>query len=218
MGRRDPAGEWAGAVAKVKAHLGAGLPGHAPDLAPTPFDRPSVADARGEGCREAAALVLVYPRAGVATTVLTVRSQALRHHPGQVSFPGGALDRGEAVENCALREAHEELGVGPTAVEILGRLSPVYVPPSRFCLNPVLAVTDARPDFRPHPGEVSGLLEADLDRLAHPTAVRREVWRLGGRERKVPFYPVGGHKVWGATGLILSEVAALWQLVRSHSQ
>src|SRR6187397_2909246 len=121
-------------------------PGWAPDL--------PAADAR-----RAAALLLVYPRGNGPTLVLTIRHAGLPHHPGQVSLPGGAIDPGESTEAAALREAHEEIGVTPDEVRIVGALSPLWIPVSNFDVTPLVGVADARPAFRPHPGEVSGLIE-----------------------------------------------------------
>src|SRR6187455_3398664 len=100
-----------------------------------------------DGLRHAAALLLLYPHDGQWHVPLTLRGSTLRHHTGQVSLPGGRLDRGESVEAAALREAHEEIGVAPEAVEVLGSLTPLPIAVSGHLLHPVVGVARARPAF-----------------------------------------------------------------------
>jgi 8-oxo-dGTP pyrophosphatase MutT (NUDIX family) len=172
-------------------------------------------EARANGCREAGALVLLYPVAGEAHTVLTLRSTSLQDHAGQISLPGGGLEVGEDALGAALREAHEEVGIRVDALDILGALTPLFIPPSGFCLSPVVAATPSRPDFRPDGLEVEEVIEvalADLDD-AHR---RVETWDIRGELRRVPYYALGSYKVWGATAMVLSELAALWQEVISE--
>jgi 8-oxo-dGTP pyrophosphatase MutT (NUDIX family) len=162
------------------------------------------------GLRAAAALVLLYPHDdGSLHVPLTVRGDALRHHTGQVSLPGGKVDAGESVEEAALREAEEEVGVAGGAVEILGRLTPLHIPVSGFLVHPVVAVTVSRPDFHPHADEVARLLEVPIARLADPRIVARETRMLprgtGLEPVEVPYFDVEGEKVWGATAMILAE-------------
>src|SRR3954469_6491125 len=86
------------------------------------------------GLRDAAALLLLYPRDGAWHVPLTVRGSRLRKHTGQISLPGGAVDPGESFETTALREAAEELGVVPASVRVLGRLTPLHIPVSGYML------------------------------------------------------------------------------------
>lgn len=165
------------------------------------------------GLRDAAALVLIYPEAGLPHVPLTVRGGGLRHHKGQVSLPGGAVDAGESIEQAALREAAEEVGVDPAGVNTLGRLTPLHIPVSGFLLHPVVGVAARRPSFRPHAGEVARLLEVPVETLRHPAVVRRETRQLrrGGRlvDVDVPYFDVEGEKVWGATAMVLAELMVL---------
>jgi 8-oxo-dGTP pyrophosphatase MutT (NUDIX family) len=173
---------------------------------PRPGWRPgATADYR----RLAAALVLIYPGDG-ATIVLTIRSEALSHHSGQVSLPGGAVADREAVADAALRESSEEIGVDPASVRVLGGLTPLDIPISGFLLHPVVGVTDRRPAFLPADGEVERILEVPVEHLLDPARVGFDHRLRDGVHYDVPFFGVGGEVVWGATAMVLSEF--LWLL------
>lgn len=161
------------------------------------------------GLRPAAALLLVYPDGGRARVALTVRGSELPSHRGQVSLPGGGVREGESLEDAALREAHEEVGVPPDGVQVLGTLSPLHIPVSGFALNPVVGVARARPDFVVDPGEVARLVEVDVERLADPANLRVERWTREGQSYDVPVIRVEGEVVWGATAMVLSEFLEL---------
>jgi len=150
-------------------------------------------------------LILLYPVEGEVYLPLTLRTQDVESHRGQVSLPGGALEEGESFESGALREAEEEVGISAGEVEVLGRLTPLFVPPSGFAVQPVVGAIGRRPDFRPEPAEVARVLETALGRLAEPGVERRD--REDGRE--ILYFPVEGQEVWGATAMILAELLSL---------
>lgn len=181
------------------------------DMAPDLRRRINIDHALAAGCRKGAALLLLYPIDGITHTVLTVRSLSLRSHAGQISLPGGRLDPGETVIEAALREAWEELAIISAEVELLGSLSPMYIPPSNSCLTTIVGATSRRPDFRPHKGEVAELIEIPMDHFVGATNRRLETWNLRGERRQIPFFLFGSHKIWGATGMILSEMGHLWE-------
>ncbi len=162
-------------------------------------------------CRRAGVLVLLYPGDAQAPLhlVLTRRTHAVESHRGQISFPGGSMDPGEDAIAAALREAQEELGVDPAGLTVLGRLSPLYIPPSDFCIYPVVAYAGERPVFVPSPHEVAEVLEVPLAHLLSPATRCEEVWDIRGTPVRVPYYAFGEHKVWGATAMVLCEFLAL---------
>ena len=169
--------------------------------------------------RQAAVLLLLYPHGDDLCLPLTVRSDRLPSHRGEVSLPGGAIDPGEdGPISTALREAHEELGVPPDAVTIWGTLSPLYIPPSNFRITPVVGMIDQTPVLRPNDAEVSAVITVTVRELLDPALVVEEQWTLRGAEVRVPFFAIAGHKVWGATAIVLSEFVARMRGVQSQNE
>ncbi|WP_129630561.1 NUDIX hydrolase [Candidatus Oscillochloris fontis] len=159
--------------------------------------------------RRAAALILLFPQDDHLHLPLTLRTSHLPTHRGQVSLPGGAIDPGDAsAEAAALREAHEELGIDPGMVEVLGCLSSFYIPPSNFMLTPVVGLCAQAPTLQPHPGEVELAFTVALDQLLDPATVVVEEWQMQGVPVRVPYFALAGQKVWGATAIALSELVA----------
>lgn len=204
--------EWERRLDRLQVRLAGPLPGPAilRRLLPENREIKSLEAARAEGCREGGVLLLLYPIERRPHIVLTVRSATLRTHAGQISLPGGRVEPGESIVTAALREAWEELGVRPEAVTVLGRLSSFFIPPSNFCLNPVVGAIPSRPDFEPHTAEVAELIESPVDHFTDPANLRQEQWQFGGESRRVGYYQVGPHKVWGATAMVLAEFVELW--------
>ena len=124
-------------------------------------------------------------------------------------MPGGVIDPGESREQAALREAHEEIGVDPESVRVLGRLTSLEIPVSGFRLHPIVAVTAERPRFVPAPGEVARVLEVDVDHLMNPASLSTRDVVQSGRALTLPAFLVGDVEVWGATAMVLSEFLAL---------
>ena len=183
-------------------------PGLKAQLGMTPNPRPGhqIYTDVEDCCLKAGVLVLLYPRENRFHLVLTRRTDRVDFHKGQISFPGGRQEEGEGLGHAALREAQEELEVDPGSTRILGMLTPLYIPPSNYCIYPVVALTVSRPDFRPSQREVAEVLEIPVDHLLDPQNVKREMWTIRGADVEVPFYVFGEHKIWGATAMVLAEL------------
>ena len=145
--------------------------------------------------------------------MLTLRRHDLNAHAGQVSLPGGRLEPGEKPPEAALREAHEEVGIHPSRVTLLGSLAPLYIPPSDFRVHPFVGWHEQPAVFTPQPDEVAELLEVPLLSLLDASTRREEIWNRRGLELQVPYFSIGRHKVWGATAMILSEFLERVRLV-----
>lgn len=193
----------------VRAAMRRPLPGLAAQIIMAPRPRP-FRPPDGVTVRLAGVLLLLYPIEERLHLVLTVRPTNLEHHGGQISLPGGGWEEGDvSLEETALREAREELGIVTDGLERLGPLTPLYVPPSHNVIHPFVAYLPSRPAFHPDPQEVAALLEVPLDHLLDPATRREEDWTGRGIPLQVPFYAVGEHKVWGATAIVLAEFLAL---------
>ena len=173
-------------------------------MAPYPARiKPETISVEGKDAREAATLVLLYPYLGgkESALVLTVRQPGLRDHSGQVSLPGGSRDGSET----ALREGWEEVGVPAEHPAVLGRLSPIHIPPSGFSVFPVVAALDYLPSFQIQEAEVAALLEVPLSHLLDPATRQTSTRKIGGGAFEAPYFAVDGHEVWGATAMMLAE-------------
>lgn len=156
----------------------------------------------------AAVLVPLVPRPGGVNVLLTRRNEQLRHHPGQVSFPGGRIDPGDAdAIQAALRETREEVGVPAHQVALLGRLLPVATI-SQYVVEPVVARLDPGYRLRLDRGEVSAAFELPLAQVAELASWRRyrPTTPVPGLEMRALDYQ--GHTIWGLTAMILQELAA----------
>jgi 8-oxo-dGTP pyrophosphatase MutT (NUDIX family) len=195
----------------LRARLAETLPGVEAQMrfSPTPPHPGWRAGHFPEDARAAAALLLLYPADSGVALPLTVRASGLLRHAGQISLPGGAVDVGETLAEAALRESAEEIGVDPSAVRVLGELTPVYVLVSGFTLHPIVGITDHRPEFQPAPYEVAEVLEVSLEHLRDASRIR-----MGSRVREgvaieYPYFDLLGHQVWGATAMVLGEFICL---------
>ncbi len=207
-------------IETIKQVLAGPLPGKrgqikmAPNPTNTNFNRWD----KPEHCREAGVLILLYPHTANADTpelhiALTRRTEYPGAHSGQISFPGGRREPGESLQKTALRETAEEVGVLPEKLQVIGQLSSMYTPPSNFCIYPFVAFSATRPTFQLNSREVAELIEAPLGLLANPTIRKKETWHFENfGEREIPFFEIFGHKVWGATAMILSEFLTLLKI------
>ena len=161
--------------------------------------------------RIAGALLLLYPREDRVHVVLTERHSDLPHHPGQISLPGGRAHATEPPRDAALRETHEEIGVAPDRVRVIGALTPLFIFISNFAIHPFVAVTDARPDFMPAAREVESIIEVPLDDVLDPARLQWGKKTRDGYLVDYPFFDLVGHQVWGATAMILGEFSCLFE-------
>lgn len=154
-----------------------------------------------------AAVLIAITRAELPEVILTVRREGLRTHGGQVAFPGGRIDPGEDALAAALREADEELGLDPAAVEVLGTLAP-YRTVTDYLVTPVIGMIDPAPVLAPHEPEVADWFAAPLDFLLDPVNQQRRTTLFRGRDRHYVEILWNGHRIWGATAAMIVNLTA----------
>jgi 8-oxo-dGTP pyrophosphatase MutT (NUDIX family) len=187
-------------VARVVAGLRAAGP-----PSPSPWEPPV-------GAQRSAVLVPLFDEDGDAWVVLTRRSQHLRSHKGEVSFPGGRQDDGETLVEAALREAREEIALDTSGVEIVGELDHLATISSNSSIVPFVGVLPGRPArLVPNPAEVEAVVVVRLDELLQDDVHRTELWQWPGAsgiegERPMHFFDLYGDTVWGATARMLMNL------------
>jgi 8-oxo-dGTP pyrophosphatase MutT (NUDIX family) len=157
------------------------------------------------GRTDAAVLVPLYVRDGKLHAVFTKRREDLRRHPGEISFPGGRYDEGEDdLRATALREAHEEIGLPPDAVEIVGALQPTPTIATGYAVYPFVGMIEPLSTWTLSAREVAEVIELPLNALQSGYARRRLVRR--GLPIRTDTYLVGDKLIWGATARILADL------------
>ena len=156
-------------------------------------------------------LILLYPIKNEIFTVVIQRSDYDGAHSGQISLPGGKHEEEDlSFQATALREAYEETGIVPHSVQIIGELSPLYIPPSNFIVYPFVGYSESRPDFKADPIEVSKIIEFRLFALSDNQArIKRKLSMRNNQEIEVPGFLIDGNFVWGATAMIFSELVSI---------
>lgn len=161
-----------------------------------------------DSARQSAVLIALYPSQDAWNTILIKRPDYDGAHSGQVSFPGGKAEPTDPdLAFTALREANEEVGIEPHGVELIGRLTELYIPASNFMVHPFIGVLGNRPQLRADLHEVRQVLEVGLPHFFKDgIQSETDIAFKNGFKLKAPYYDVQGHVVWGATAMIISEL------------
>ncbi len=142
--------------------------------------------------------------------VLTLRAADI-NHGGQLSFPGGGKEGHETVEETALRESQEEIGLHRQGVEIIGKLTPLYVGHSDNMVTPVVAFLNQPQTFTPNPNEVEEVFSVPITKLIEEHNFVEEEWDLRGTPYHIPFWNIHRVPLWGATAMMMSELVELYK-------
>lgn len=161
------------------------------------------------GYKKSAVCLLLYEKHGEPHFILIKRPDTHRFHAGQIALPGGSCDTNETYEQTALRELFEETGIHIDTQNILGRISPLYIPVSNFYIQPIIAFTTEELKFTLS-REVEQIIEYPLNKLLDESILdETEVTTAGNIKLKTPYFKVQGFVLWGATAMLLSEVKQL---------
>lgn len=170
------------------------------------LDRPVDAVPTFPGARLSAVLIVLRDGVDGAEVLLTRRSMTLRHHKGEISFPGGRVDPGEDPDDAARREAFEEVAMPLDAVEIVGHLQPISTVVSLSFIIPVVGVLRSDPALLPAEAEVDRILWVSLADLVSEHTYREEWWGEPPLDRSIHFFELDDETIWGATARLLRQL------------
>lgn len=181
-------------------------------MSPTPLDPDFVLPRDpSHTAHPSSVLIPVYPNSDQKLhVILTLRSDNIRH-AGQISFPGGRQENRETLEETALRELNEELGIPGNIVKTTGPITPLYLHRTDNQITPYVGFMDKKPRLVPSPVEVSEIVTAELDSLLSDKNRKREQWNLPQASFDVPFWDIHDVPLWGATAMIMSEFLTIYE-------
>ena len=197
---------------RLKKELLKGLPGTEIQWQMASSDRfiKNFPKSPGKDSREAAVLILLYPYNQSIYTVLMQRPDYNGVHSGQISFPGGKKEpEDKDAIQTALRETYEETGIHPAKVEIIGKLTSLFIPVSNTIVFPVIGWTDKKPIFNQKSEEVLFLIDADLKRFLDASIVKTKPVEIRGEMLEVKYFDYEENTIWGATAMILNELLVI---------
>jgi 8-oxo-dGTP pyrophosphatase MutT (NUDIX family) len=206
----------------LKNRIDQELPGHPAQLkmAPQPNEgrRPLVPPS--DDVKMSSVLILLYDTIESGSELLlTLRTETLPTHKGQISFPGGRSMEGESVVETALRESKEEVGINTSEVQILGVLTGLYLSNSNNYIYPVVGYIDHRPTLTINPSEVAEAFFVDLETLLKSDNLKVEDWTIRDKKYKVPYWNIHPETpLWGATAMILSEFLTLYKQFKQECE
>ena len=168
-----------------------------------------------ETARPAAVLILLFPFEDEIQFFLTKRTEDVEHHKGQISLPGGIRENDESLNETALRETKEEVGIDSTKIIISGSLTPFFIPVTGYIVHPFIGWCKEKPSTKIHDVEVNQLFSVSITELIDEKTLKTEQWDIRGYDAIVPYYNFGKCKVWGATAAILSEFKSILEDISS---
>jgi len=158
--------------------------------------------------RQSAVLILLYPNEKNQTSILLIERMTYNgHHSGQIALPGGKAEPTDIdLQATALREFFEETGADIIPA-VIGKLTPVYIPVSKFIVQPFVAYVSQKPNFSASADEVNELIEWEIDQLLNPDIIKETtIEPTPGLKLKTPYFDVQGKMLWGATAMMLNEL------------
>ena len=168
-----------------------------------------------ETARPSAVLILLFPFEDEIQFFLTKRTEDVEHHKGQISLPGGIRENDESLNETALRETKEEVGIDSTKIIISGSLTPFFIPVTGYIVHPFIGWCKEKPSTKIHDVEVNQLFSVSITELMDEKILQTEEWNIRGYDAIVPYYNFEKCKVWGATAAILSEFKSILEDISS---
>ena len=162
-------------------------------------------------CIPAGVLLLLFPDNDNIHFFLTLRTETVDHHKGQISFPGGVQEHNETLEHTALRETMEEIGIKPESISMIGKLTPLFIPVTGFEIFPFIGWSDNKPVTKAQDKEVKKIIVASISDLIDEQNHKIKKTKIRNIPVSMPYYDLNGETVWGATSMILSEFKTIIQ-------
>ena len=200
-------------IEKLKTNLQKPLPGVEVQFEMAHVKREKVLanSYESQNYRPSAVLILLYPNEQQQTSVLLIERMTYNgHHSGQIAFPGGKAEPTDTdLQATALREFFEETGADVTPT-VIGKLTPVYIPVSKFMVQPFVSYVNQKPNFSASAYEVNELIEWEINHLLNPDIIKETtIEPTPGYKIKTPYFDVQGKVLWGATAMMLNELKSL---------
>ncbi len=193
-------------VELLKQRLQEDLPGQKAHIEMYPPSRFREMKRSMDTAKKSAVLLMLYEKNNSTHIVLIVRATGNNVHSGQISFPGGKFEQfDENITATALREANEEIGVNVENINVIGRLSSLFIPVSNFIVYPVVAYHTGSLELNPNRAEVSELLEIPIDSLLNSKNKITSKVNSRGKIVKVPSFVIQDKIIWGATAMMINE-------------
>ena len=192
----------------LRNELKGDLPGEMAQLKMSPNVRfTGIVQPNKSETRQSAVLILLYPKNNSLYIPFIQRPRYNGAHSGQISLPGGKVELGDInYTQTALRETHEEIGVNIDDIDIIGQLSPIFIPNSNFNVSPFIGYIPYIPEFKPDTYEVESIIEAPLSQILNPDNIDFFEKEKNGIQIKAPYFNINKNIIWGATAMILSEL------------
>lgn len=198
-------------ISDLKDKLKGALPGEAAQYKLAPQYRGKINLSELTGHRTGSVMLFVFPEKNIPHILFIERADDGKVHSGQIAFPGGKHDlTDDNFMHTALRETYEETGIELSASDVVGELSPLYIPPSNFLVYPFVAFKNYKPEFNPSENEVKKIVGVSIPDLLSNNAISLiETHQTHRGEVTAPAYLIGNIKIWGATSMMLSEFLSL---------
>ena len=168
-----------------------------------------------DSAKRAAVMMLFYPKGEVAHLVLIVRNTYPGVHSSQIAFPGGKVEETDSdLQETALRETFEEIGIPANQINVVRSFSAIYIPPSNFLVYPFMGISTTELQFLLQEEEVAGIIEMPVAMLLDDSIIAQRILDTSyAKEMKVPVFQIQEHAVWGATAMMLSELKDVLKMV-----
>jgi 8-oxo-dGTP pyrophosphatase MutT (NUDIX family) len=165
--------------------------------------------------KKAAIMMLFYPKNTVTHLVLIVKNSYPGVHSSQIAFPGGKVENFDVnLEETALRETHEEIGIPPNKIKVIRPFTEIYIPPSNFLVYPFLAYSNHELDFTLQKEEVAAIIERPITKFMDDSIIVSKLMNTSySKNIEVPCFKVDDHYIWGATAMMMSELKEMLKKV-----